>query len=143
MRILTSCYSNGCDSSHRRRCADSPGIHQVSTVCTSKLHDSLDPRDSSAQTAFRSVQPFAQGLVVCPTDRHTQRPRCATMSAAIARIPRCTCDGSQITLLIAVNLEVSKLLDITIYDMCDMRCYFNVRSKADISQLNLPHGTDN
>ena len=25
----------------------------------------------------------------------------------------------------------------------DMRCYFNVRSKADISQLNLPHGTDN
>jgi len=26
---------------------------------------------------------------------------------------------------------------------CDARCYFNVRSKADISQLNLPHGTDN
>ena len=25
----------------------------------------------------------------------------------------------------------------------DRRCYFNVRSKADISQLNLPHGTDN
>ena len=25
----------------------------------------------------------------------------------------------------------------------DMRCYFNVHSKADISQLNLPHGTDN
>ena len=25
----------------------------------------------------------------------------------------------------------------------DMRCYFNVCSKADISQLNLPHGTDN
>ena len=24
----------------------------------------------------------------------------------------------------------------------DTRCYFNVRSKADISQLNLPHGTD-
>jgi len=22
----------------------------------------------------------------------------------------------------------------------DVRCYFNVRSKADISQLNLPHG---
>ena len=22
-------------------------------------------------------------------------------------------------------------------------CYFNVRSKADMSQLNLPHGTDN
>ena len=25
----------------------------------------------------------------------------------------------------------------------DTRCYFNVRSKADISQLNPPHGTDN
>ena len=25
----------------------------------------------------------------------------------------------------------------------ETRCYFNVRSKADISQLNLPHGTDN
>jgi len=24
----------------------------------------------------------------------------------------------------------------------DTRCYFNVRSKADISELNLPHGTD-
>jgi len=25
----------------------------------------------------------------------------------------------------------------------DTRCYFNVRSKADTSQLNLPHGADN
>ena len=25
----------------------------------------------------------------------------------------------------------------------DTRCYINVRSKAGISQLNLPHGTDN
>ena len=25
----------------------------------------------------------------------------------------------------------------------DTRCYFNVLSKADISPLNLPHGTDN
>jgi len=25
----------------------------------------------------------------------------------------------------------------------DTRCYFIVRSKADMSQLNLPHGTDN
>ena len=24
----------------------------------------------------------------------------------------------------------------------DTRCYFNVRSKADISQLNLPHGNN-
>ena len=25
----------------------------------------------------------------------------------------------------------------------DTRCYFNVRSKADMSQFNLPYGTDN
>jgi len=25
----------------------------------------------------------------------------------------------------------------------DTRCCFNVRSKADMSQLDLPHGTDN
>ena len=25
----------------------------------------------------------------------------------------------------------------------DKRCYFNVRSKADMSRLNLPHGDDN
>jgi len=25
----------------------------------------------------------------------------------------------------------------------ETRCYFNVHSKADMSQLNLPHGTDN
>jgi len=25
----------------------------------------------------------------------------------------------------------------------DTRCYFNVRSKEDMSQLNLPHGNDN
>jgi len=25
----------------------------------------------------------------------------------------------------------------------DTRCYFNVRSNANMSQLNLPHGTDN
>ena len=30
-----------------------------------------------------------------------------------------------------------------IQERYDTRCYFNVRSKADISQLNLPHGTDN
>ena len=39
----------------------------------------------------------------------------------------------------------SKFSRCTTYDMIryDTRCYFNVRSKADISQLNLPHGTDN
>jgi len=50
-----------------------------------------------------------------------------------------TCDAGG-----GVNLHgdnASSHLVITI--RYDTRCYFNVRSKADISQLNLPHGTDN
>jgi len=47
----------------------------------------------------------------------------------------------------ATTIPVAKLDDICPrpYDTIryDTRCYFNVRSKADISQLNLPHGTDN
>ena len=41
---------------------------------------------------------------------------------------------------------INKLwIQLRVYDTIryDTRCYFNVRSKADISQLNLPHGTDN
>jgi len=30
-----------------------------------------------------------------------------------------------------------------IYMRYDTRCYFNVRSKADMNRLNLPHGDDN
>ena len=40
-----------------------------------------------------------------------------------------------------IDLKVAwKVLESTRYDT---RCYFNVRSKANMSQLNLPHGTDN
>jgi len=42
---------------------------------------------------------------------------------------------------VAKGLKVPCLFMIAI--RYDTRCYFNVRSKADISQLNLPHGTDN
>jgi len=36
---------------------------------------------------------------------------------------------------------VSRIANTTI--RYDKRCYFNMRSKADISQLNLPHETKN
>jgi len=39
------------------------------------------------------------------------------------------------------TIQSNRWIDLTI--RYDTRCYFNVRSKADISQLNLPHGTDN
>ena len=41
--------------------------------------------------------------------------------------------------------RVSKIMDsgMNLTIRYDTRCYFNVRSKADISQLNLPHENDN
>jgi len=50
-----------------------------------------------------------------------------------------------------VRLHVAQTFHLTILNMqkfydtirYDTRCHFKVRSKADISQLNLPHGTDN
>ena len=41
------------------------------------------------------------------------------------------------------QMSRSKFFRVVITIRYDTRCYFNVRSKADISQLNLPHGTDN
>ena len=48
------------------------------------------------------------------------------------------------------RVAASCKLDMIRYDTCkldmiryDTRCYFNVQSKADTSQLNLPRGTNN
>ena len=41
------------------------------------------------------------------------------------------------------NPENIEVLELEGYSRYDTRCYFNVRSKADMSQLNLPHGNDN
>jgi len=41
------------------------------------------------------------------------------------------------------NPEHIEVLELEGYSRYDTRCYFNVRSKADMSQLNLPHGNDN
>ena len=49
-----------------------------------------------------------------------------------------------IIIIIIINTgNQSKQRRRTITIRYDTRCYFNVRSKADTSQLNLPHGTDN
>jgi len=36
--------------------------------------------------------------------------------------------------------QIYSIQDLCVIKLYDTRCYFNVRSKADISQLNLPHG---
>jgi len=47
-----------------------------------------------------------------------------------------------------MNIQRNEMTSLSTYVLCvliryDTRCYFNVRSKADMSQLNLLHGTDN
>ena len=43
------------------------------------------------------------------------------------------------------KMKIKRVLAASRYDTIryDTGCYFNVRSKADMSQLNLPHGTNN
>jgi len=52
---------------------------------------------------------------------------------------------SEVNMPLELRLVVTKFPNIGVKSQIryDTRCYFNVRSKADISQLNLPHGTDN
>jgi len=40
-------------------------------------------------------------------------------------------------------VECQTLRSFRLTQRYDTRCCFNVRSEADMSQLNLPHGTDN
>jgi len=53
-----------------------------------------------------------------------------------------TCEISQrhpdFLLILYAHQDIGKC-----YMPYDTRCYFNVRSKANMSQLNLPHGTNN
>jgi len=42
-----------------------------------------------------------------------------------------------------LRFMVKVLVPVRITMRYDTRCYFNVRSKADMSQLNLPHRNDN
>ena len=54
-----------------------------------------------------------------------------------------TCCHSPLPLSVCLSVRLSSLQPVSSTIRYDTRCYFNVRSKADISQLNLPHGTDN
>ena len=61
-------------------------------------------------------------------------------------------DVSKIVIAVIVDVliatavwDVGLDLEIQFYDTTrdDTRCYFNVRSKSDMSRLDLPHGNDN
>ena len=68
--------------------------------------------------------------------RHWNVVRCHTTR----KVAWCGCGVGMVCLVFGRRLTLVGHHDTIRYDT---RCYFNVRSKADISQLNLPHGTDN
>ena len=95
-------------------------------------------------------------LAVGPT---FTRPACRAAAAAIGRylLPApdlnstpaghrcCCCPSTGQTDRQTDGRILDRFMTLAAYDTIryDTRCYFNVRSKADISQLNLPHGNDN
>ena len=95
---------------------------------------------------------WRRGSAAC-RDCTVDSPRWLRLAAAERRPPRrydTAAARSTCTSCTSVNIIVSIIL--VHYALAlgghfgiryDTRCYFNVRSKADISQLNLPHGTDN
>ena len=78
---------------------------------------------------------------VCARERHTDR---ATVRAICVGKDRDAAQKpSQVWSLFTIHgLKMKKMKQILLLRY-DTRCYFNVRSKADISRLNLPHGDDN
>ena len=48
-------------------------------------------------------------------------------------------DATHVQLRVVVLVDVASQLSLYNQLRYDTRCYFNVRSKADLSQLNLPH----
>ena len=80
-----------------------------------RAKDSWDPIHFDTSVQYRSVR----------TLRHQDNAETGQTSAFVNR-----------------NRRRDKGYDTIRYDTI-RECYFNVRSKADMSQLNLPHGTDN
>jgi len=79
-------------------------------------------------------------LPVGPTAANPQQQRAA------ARLDTRT-DGRTPDRFIDTALHIGLLSgqrqQLNLSERCDTRWYFNVRSKAGTSQLNLPHGTEN
>jgi len=50
---------------------------------------------------------------------------------------------ASITFIVGTFKALLAQIGYCLQDRYDTRCYFNVHSKADMSQLNLMHGNDN
>jgi len=85
-----------------------------------------------------------RGMLVVARLNHVQLPMLGTSCrASVLRLYDGNGTRSASRQLIGAPAELTRCLHVTDTIRYDTRCYFNVRSKADICQLNLPHGTDN
>ena len=143
-------------------------FHERTTVKSSRWLSGIGGRCA----ARRRRTPGAGVGPTSRCDRPTQgsqRSRSATAPAADSdgrRLPSCVSDAVVPPSLYSTRTDLQQVNPVPDWDGCywrcsirsiqeigprpptrkvlyDTRCYFNVRSKADISQLNLPHGTDN
>jgi len=96
---------------------------------TNMVADFFLPRAKDELPPFLSVTSYP-ALSSFLTD-----PANSTVDQLMQLRPKCLFDA-QNRVLLSCNTRHDTI-------RYDTRCYFNVRSKADISQLNLPHGTDN
>ena len=88
--------------------------------------------------------------VICYNFRHTFVPCCSRLLGEINQYKVYVCEQAKLwPYLLTANSSWPNFDSIgnnTLYISpirYDTRCYSNVRSKADMSQLNLPQGTDN
>ena len=87
--------------------------------------------------SFRcSCPPGTRGLLCELDDDDCASSPCLNRGTCLDRVGRydCLCPPGYVVFSTVCGIGTIRY---------DTRCYFNVRSKADISQLNLPHGTDN
>jgi len=103
---------------------------QRSTVNVESFVDEQEWRLYDEVETFRGcVSKFYQG----DSDSNCVHPTFSCRTHATRRA------GFYITNIFIVMVPPPSLSTIR----CDTRCYFSLRSKANTSQLNLPHGTDN
>ena len=130
----------------------SPGINQHCASCTGTLSFRIYREGRPcwwlagwAAIVDRSGGSVAAGRRRCCRRRHHRRRRLHRPRPSIRGTGDCSASEPARTRTPPPSDWTAETLathsDSTI--RYDTRCYFNVRSKADISQLNLPHGTDN
>ena len=85
------------------------------------------------------IQPSMEAEYVLSGDRHHFLIHKAQLEAKYLFTPYGQRAGQISSHIVYVYTASTLSYDAIRYDT---RCHFNVRSKADTSQLNLPHGTD-